>query len=160
LAAESGYRLTLAERGLKASTQDAIWLSMDGTVPADPEELAVVVRRPAQEVRQALPAVLPHFDSTSVPGRLSDPALTAYRDRLVTQREKNADGAKKTNLKRWGDRSTDRSTDRSLNSNSTQPKSVGGPSNSTVIDDPFVHDLEAAEAAQRREESPAARGPV
>ncbi len=109
---EAGVRLTLAERGLKASIDDAIWLSSDCSVPADPEALALIVRRPLQEVLDALPAVLPCFDSSAIPGRLVEPLLARQMEKLIARRKQLSDAGSEGNRSRWSDGSRDRSSDR------------------------------------------------
>jgi len=69
------YRLQLAEHGLIALMRDSQWLDDQAeSVPADPAELALLIRQPVDVVVRALPAVLPYFDG-SEPGRLFDPVL-------------------------------------------------------------------------------------
>src|SRR5260221_8753475 len=151
---EAGVRLTLAERGLKASIDDAIWLSADCSVPANPAELALIVRRPLQEVVDALPAVFPCFDSSTVPGRLVEPQMTAQMDKLMKRRKQLSEAGTEGNKERWGNGSSNRSSDRSTDcasnrslskAKTSQDQSAGAKEGS--VDEPWVRDYSVGQSS-------------
>lgn len=93
LASATYYRLSLAERGLLDAMRRAAWI--DGAIPEDAEELALAVRRPVEEVRQALSAgVLRHFVCGD-PGMLICPELERQRERLLVIRSERSKAGRK-----------------------------------------------------------------
>lgn len=105
LARESYFGLSLSERGLLDAMRRACWVSEDGTVPAAPAALAIVVRSSEDDVRRALtPRVLHWFQRTDDGGRLFDPELRRQLTAAISRREGMSHGAASTNEKRWKDR--------------------------------------------------------
>lgn len=89
--ANISYRImSLAERGLMDSMRRECWVNH--AVPAAPDLLAKVLGFPADEVRNALPAVMPFF--TEMEGRLICPELENYRAHLNSIRERQSTGGK------------------------------------------------------------------
>lgn len=100
LANQAYYALELNERGLLDSMRRGCWVAADGTVPADPAELAIVVRRPESEVRAALsPRLLALFQETR-DGALFDPELREQREATERVRNAQSEGARLANLHR------------------------------------------------------------
>jgi hypothetical protein len=98
LASEQYFGLGLAERGLMDAMRRACWVSEDGSIPADPALLAVVVRRPEAEVRLALSdSVLTWFLVGPGRQRLVEPDLQRQRVAWKAKRQAQSNGAKSTN---------------------------------------------------------------
>jgi hypothetical protein len=92
--------LPLEAHGVKALMSDAQWISPADSIPADPAELAMLIRQPVDAVRRALEAILAanlHDLDASVPGRLRFASLSAYKSRLAGVSEARARGAEATN---------------------------------------------------------------
>ena len=91
------YRsLTLAERGLLLTLRHECWVN--GRLPSDPNRLAKVLGFTADEVRQALPAVMPFF--AEFDNFLICPDLENYRIHLENARNRMSAGGKKSAEKR------------------------------------------------------------
>ncbi len=109
LAASRFYGLSLAERGLFDSIERVIWC--EDSIPADIAGIALAVRRPEDEVRDALTDRLRlHFRPVEGnPSRMTCPELCRQMARLLDQRRKQSEAADKTNhAKREGKRNADR----------------------------------------------------
>jgi hypothetical protein len=103
LAREAYFLLSLAERGLYDAMRRACWVN--GSVPADPDGIAIAIRGPVEEVRAALTsAVRARFETTGEVDqmRLLAPDLDDQRREIMFRRTRQSDGAKATNRNRWG----------------------------------------------------------
>jgi hypothetical protein len=160
LGPEAAARLTLAERGLLASMQDAAWLCDDCSVPADAEDLAMVVRRPVIEVRAALTAsVLGWFD-TATPGRLIASELRDQKDRMLARRVQLSQAGRKGATNKHG--KSDSSSAGSSHGSSGGSLSTEQHSSTPIVGateslDPFVQDIERAEVEQQQQRVAGAR---
>lgn len=92
--------LTLAQRGLLMTLRLECWVNL--RMPSDPATLARVLGFDSDEVRKALPAIMPFFAIDD--GQLICPELDDYRDHLQAISDKKAEGGKRgaamTNSKR------------------------------------------------------------
>lgn len=154
------HRLSLAEHGLLALMRDCQWLSDDDTVPVDPAALAWLVRRPVEEVRAALPAVLGlRIFLASIEGALFDPQLRAYKAKVAALSDVRAKAGERGNevkkgLKRKKNRrapaiafaNANAPANASLTLTPTSTQSVGAGS----IKDPFVEDYDRVQAEEER----------
>lgn len=94
LASEDYFRLTLAERGLADAMRRACWVSIDGTIPRDAEGIALLIRRPEDEVRAALTAaVLRCFQEAAHPERLTESDLDRQRNEFAARRKAQSAGS-------------------------------------------------------------------
>ncbi len=92
LMARTDYRiLTLVQRGLLMTLRLECWVNL--RMPSDPATLARVLGFGSDEVRDALPAIMPFFASEG--GQLTCPELDDYRDHLQTISDKKAEGGKR-----------------------------------------------------------------
>jgi uncharacterized protein YdaU (DUF1376 family) len=82
--------MSLAERGLFQTMRYECW--ENGCVPADPAMLARIISQPEDEVRAALPAVMPFFESRE--GILTCTELEKYRAYRTAIREAQSAGGK------------------------------------------------------------------
>jgi hypothetical protein len=162
---EGAALLSLAELGLIAAVEDAAWLSDGCDVPANPDELALVLRKRAADVCSALTqrAIAEGcLDTLAMPGRLVATRLLGQKDKAVkTRRERVKAGLKGANA-RWADSDgkPDGNSDGKRDGNSDgkqdgsliQPQITSTPSVGTIetadVDDPFVHEMKAAERAE------------
>ncbi len=162
LSAEAVQLMTLHERGLFFTMQCYCWVN--DSIPLDPGLMARALGLHADEVREHLTErVLSFFlPSEDDPNRLICPALVRQMMRLIDRREKQAqagrDSAKKRRQKgnpALADRDANRSASPHALEYSTAELSkaktslAGGANESTSVDDPFVRDIEAADAKER-----------
>ena len=115
LASSRYFLLPLAQRGLLDAMRRACWVDIEGSVPRDPAQLALVVRCSEADVREALtPQVLAWFAVGPDPTRLVDPDLQRQMAELMDRRQRQRAGAVATNekLKRGkGDTPTESDSD-------------------------------------------------
>jgi hypothetical protein len=91
------YRaMTLAERGLLYTLRLELWVN--GKLPSDPTRLAKVLGFADEEVRQALPAVMPFL--TEFDGFVICPELESYRIHLENARKRMSAGGRRSAEKR------------------------------------------------------------
>jgi len=95
------YGLSLSERGLLDAMRRVIWC--EHGIPADPAGIALAIRRPERETRDALTAdVLRHFRPVEGdPSRLTCPELRRQMARLIERRGRQSAAAAETNKARW-----------------------------------------------------------
>lgn len=94
--ARIAYRaMTLAERGLLYTMRLECWVN--DSLPAAPDKLARVLGCPAEEVKNALPAVLVFFAETE--GFITSPELDDYKLHLAEVRKRKVDGGRAGGLK-------------------------------------------------------------
>jgi len=92
LMARTDFRiLTLAQRGLLMTLRLECWVNQ--RLPSEPPTLARVLGFGSDEVRAALPAIMPFFASDG--GQLTCPELDDYRDHLQAITDKKAEGGKR-----------------------------------------------------------------
>lgn len=95
--AKIGFRtMTMAERGLLYTMRLECWVN--DQLPADPDRLAKVLGYSGDEVKKALPAMLPFF--TEFDGFFSSPELDNYKLHLQNSRKRMSEGGKKSARKR------------------------------------------------------------
>lgn len=94
---ESGrvFDMSLAEVGLYAMTLNAAW--KDGSIPNDPDKVALLIRKPAKDVRRAWDKVRACFEETA-PGKLTNCRQEKERERIVS-------GKSTTRVQRFRERS-------------------------------------------------------
>jgi hypothetical protein len=177
LASAGYYALSLPERGLVDAIRRVIWC--DDSIPADLAGIALAVRRPEGETRDALTdRVLRHFQPVEGdPSRLTCRELRRQMTRLLDQRHKQSDAADKTNnakrdAKRDGDRDGkrdgehdgkrdgDRDDDRHgpeqnrAEQNRAEPGSVGVPSNKAQTSKHSAVDPDLQTVARKKNGAP------
>lgn len=181
LAAESWYGMSAAERGMLDSIRRACWVSDDGSVPADPSRLAVVVRlTEAETVRTMTPAVLRWLERSPDGTRLIDPDLERQRAACMAKRRALSAGAEATNRKRRSGAdapSASPSDAPSVPPSASGSESPGGPLGDTPLnriektrndssegaesnhlpEDPWAREYAAAERQQASTGTPAAK---
>lgn len=91
--------MNLAEVGLYQLALNEAWKR--GSIPADPKELAVLIRRKSAEVCKAWPKVLPCWIQNCVPGRLVNPRQEKEREIAANRSTAAADYGRKGAEKRW-----------------------------------------------------------
>ena len=101
LASERYYSLSLAQRGLLDAIRRGCWVSPDGSVPSEPEQLSIVIRRPESEVKAVLNAGVLAWLVKSTDGRLRDRDLDRQKQACILKRQAQREGAIQTNRKRW-----------------------------------------------------------
>lgn len=79
--------MTLGEVGLYLLALNESWKR--GSIPSNPKELAVLIRRPASEVKKSWLKVLPCWIENGMPGRLINPRQERERA-IAAQRSENA----------------------------------------------------------------------
>ncbi len=95
------YRtMTLAERGLLYSMRLECWVN--DRLPADPGKLARVLGFDADNVKNALPAVLKFF--AELDGFVISPELDNYKIHLENSRKRMSEGGKKGMQKRYANK--------------------------------------------------------
>ena len=158
--------MSLAERGLLATLRWHLWAN--DTVPADPKAMARLLGLEAAEVQAALTDRVLSFlaPAPGAPDRLYSPELHAQMTRLLERREKMVRGAKHSHIARKVNAKESIGTHAGTHVGEHMPSELHctaqnrtalgkatdqrTPSKSNGSDhDPFVAELEAAEARER-----------
>ena len=97
LSTHRGWSVTT--KGVFRELYDCEWEML--SLPADPEELQQLIGATKAEWKTSWPLIQPEFP-VDTDGRRRNPVLEADRAKSLSLRDRNRDGAAKTNAKRWG----------------------------------------------------------